>query len=486
MAAASRPIDIRSGRPLRTPYVVDLGCTTCTIHPTMSSDVVQAVAATFLHTLTLLRALGSCATREYMFLHYDFGMHADGGVDTALPLYVIGVDDDTLAYRIAGVLTNAVDMATEATKRGDTACRLQLQVECGVAPRAKRNRIDVERNVRRAQRLASLWHENRQIVAGTPPSASVLLPSPSTPPTAATAASSSSSSSWWTWMKRSVKTSGATPSTVSSSPALVARVVCEAPVEHRDSVLEQSIVRTDVALQTSGGADSSSASSFVDRNSWEEAVRVAQVRETGRLVGRDAKYGTVVNEPSQTVALSDRETASVRNLAVHELQERAAEDEALCENVWEQWRIDVHLCYDEQQLKPQAGRTIARSCRRLVQDMCARAQDTALLLPPLTTSTWVTCWPLRFHVREVTVASPSARDLLASRGVSAMWDMDDDFSSSGSSTGAGDSRTAERSTTTSACSPPLTTHDTLSLGCELLCDFMSTRHRRASSVSSGL
>lgn len=460
----------------------DLGrITVCDDSTTTTVECLAAIASTFFHTVALVRALGACATREHMLLHYDFC--AAAGEHDSLPLYVCSVDDDTLAYRVAKALKR---VRHAVQNKPGSECRLQLQVDLGVAPRAQRKRVEVQRNVRRAQRLEQLWREYRAAednMDEAAPSASALLPSPASPPSAA--CHSSSSASWWTWMRRTVhKKSAPSSYSPSSSPssaslsAAVARAVAETDTTHDASILEESTLAT-----ADRSMSCQSASSF-SRSSWEAAVGMAESAAAARLLGDDAAPTAAASAPRAAITLMPQEHERVRQLVMNELELRATEDDELCDYVWEQWRLEIVVCRAGAawKTKREQARRTASDCRQLMLKITERCVEQAQALPPLTTSTWVTCWPLRLGVRASTCEQPPHDEQregshTTSALASTLWSMDDDFSHD-DSTRSGSGVHAWSSLHTSACSPPTST-SAFNLGCEFLREFISAPSKTA-------
>lgn len=454
---------------------------------TTTAEWVAAIAATFFHTVALVRALGACATREHMLLHYDFCAAVDQ--HDSLPLYVCSVDDDTLAYRVAKAL-KCVRHAL-SSKPG-SECRFRLQVDCGVTSRAQRKRVEVQRNVRRAQRLEQLWREYRATdddTADVAPSASALLPSPASP-SSSSASHASSSASWWTWMRRTVNKKSApnsfSPSSSPSSASLsaaVARAVAETDGNDvRDaSILEQSTL---AASETRSVSSQHSASSF-SRSSWEAAVGMAESAAAARLLGDDA--ATTAGVPPNVSALGaaitllPREHECVRQMVMNELELRATEDDELCDHVWEQWRLEIVVHPSGSPMtKQERARCTASECRQLMLKITERCVERAEFLPPLTTSTWVTCWPLRLSVCATTCDQNQGAHNTANNTtalVSTLWSMDDDFSHDDSAR-SGSGVHAWSSLHASACSPPSST-SAFNLGCEFLREFISAPSKTA-------
>ena len=410
------------------------------------SEHVEALVITFLNTICYQRALGNCtprvidllldetpttpscsSTKQCKSMWTKATPEEIDKMDDSLPLYIMGVDNDPLTYRIARALKkvkHVLDQRSSGVSRGQildqrssgslgervldqrssgqvqdqrtrqknksasTNVSIQLQVDFGITPRRRRNRVNETRHNRRTKRVEAMWANRRKSSIGDNnnkhPKNQVNQQGKK----------QGKNQGIWSWAtgflgpssSPSSTTTTTTTTTISSSRNTMWEESWLGYIDNEDD-------------NENDGDNVHTSPKIMDRYSWEEAVKFAESEASATLSGSLPKSIPLLKH-SMRDSLRHDEYEKIYEVVLEELKERAVEDDALCQDVWERWILEISFTpFDKEEgvyICENDSKHVAQLCRLMTLYLISVRPT----LPPLTTSEWVTCWPLCIHVRE--------------------------------------------------------------------------------------
>ncbi len=286
-----------------------------------TKDCLDAVLKCVLHSILFVRALGVCAVRELSLLSYPCpSLSSSGSVLTFDTqdfddfLTVATVDDAEIHARISFVMKRAIKsllsdyrLLQESAKEHlveKIESSVLIEIEFGITDSAARNALKGKRRERREQRFQSILksdenEEGRKDKEKEEEEQGGIL-----------SALNKFASGLWKSKSVNDSTSFSTGSTESDSKKYKSRSMEKFPGERRER-----------------GKDG-------EEEKWKEMIRLESAFIENIAFGVDAPKSAI---------LTKQEFYCLKSILVKEICKRHVEDDQMCRNVWERWKVEIVL-----------------------------------------------------------------------------------------------------------------------------------------------